>query len=41
MNPPPIPIIEARIPTKKPINTAGIELIYKFEVLNLILSGRP
>ena len=41
MNPPPIPIIEAKIPTKKPMSTAGMELIYKLDARKRILRGRP
>ena len=41
MKPPPTPIIDASMPTKKPITTAGIELIYKLDALKRILNGRP
>ena len=41
MKPPPTPIIDEKIPTKKPIIYGGISEMYKPDLLNLILSGRP
>ena len=41
MKPPPTPIIDAKIPIKKPITTGGIALMYNLDPLNFVLNGRP
>ena len=41
INPPPIPINAARIPTITPIKIGNKIEIYNFDFLNLVLNGRP
>ena len=41
IKPPPTPIIDEKIPTIKPIIYGGMSDIYKPDLLNLILRGRP